>query len=218
MTQAFQKYLHISMEIFLDDFCTFSSLKEHLDWLGKCLDQCDQFGISLNSEKCTFGVPSGKLLGHIVSKVGIATDPNKVKKIANLPRPHTISGVCGFVGHVNYYRQFIKSFAMICQPLTQLLKKPPLDGSSLVWTHEYIVAFEELKHQLVSTPILVSPCWTKVFYVYVDASNVAIGAVLSQKDDKNFDHPIYYASRQLVATERNYSTTEREALGMVYSV
>ena len=85
MTQAFQKYLHISMEIFLDDFCTFSSLKEHLDWLGKCLDQCDQFGISLNSEKCTFGVPSRKLLDHIVSKVGIATDLDKVKKIANLP-------------------------------------------------------------------------------------------------------------------------------------
>ena len=56
MTQAFQKYLRISMEIFLDDFYTFSSRKEHLDWLGKCLDQCDQFGISLNSEKCTFGV------------------------------------------------------------------------------------------------------------------------------------------------------------------
>ena len=68
MTQAFQKYLRISMEILLDDFCTFSSHKDHLDWLSKCLDQCDQFGISLNSEKCAFGVPSEKLLGHIVSK------------------------------------------------------------------------------------------------------------------------------------------------------
>ena len=52
----------------------------------------------------------------------------------------------------------------------------------------------------------------------MDASNVAIGAVLSQKDDKNFDHPIYYASWQLVATQCNYTTTEREAMGMVYSV
>ena len=208
MTQAFQKYLCTSIEIFLDDFCTFSSREEHLDWLGKCLDQCDQYGISLNSEKCTFGVLSGKLLGHIVSKAGIATDPNKIKKIANLPRPDTVSGVRGFVGHVSYYCRFIKSFSVICQPLTQLLKKPPADGSSPVWTHECTVAFEELKHQLVSAPILISPCWTKEFHVYVDASNVAIGAVLSQKDEKNFDHPIYYASRQLVATERNYSTTE----------
>ena len=119
---------------------------------------------------------------------------------------------------MSYYRQFIESFSVICQPLTQLLKKPPLDGSGLVFTHECTVAFEELKRQLVFAPILVSPCWAKVFHVYVDASNVAIGAVLSQKDDKNFDHPIYYASRQLVAAERNYSTTEHEALGMVYSV
>ena len=218
MIQAFQKYLHISMEIFLDDFCTFSSRKEHFDWLGQCLDQYDEFGISLNYEKYTFGVPSGKLLGHIVSKVGIATYPDKVKKIANLHRPATVSSVRGFVGHVSYYCQFIKSFAVICQPLTQLLKKPPLDGSCPVWTHECTIAFEELKRQLVSAPILVSLCWTKVFHVYVDASNVAIGVVLSQKDDKNFDHSIYYASRQLVAAERNYSTTEREALGMIYSV
>ena len=123
-----------------------------------------------------------------------------------------------FVEHVSYYCRFIKSFVVRCQPLTQLLKKPPLDGSSPVWTHECIVAFEELKRQLVSAPILVSPSWTKVFHVYVDASNVAIGTMLSQKDDKNFDHLIYYASRQLVAVEWNYSTTEREALGMVYSV
>ena len=142
MTQAFQKYLRISMEIFLGDFYTFSSRKEHLDWLGKCLDQCDQFGKSSNLEKFTFGVPSGKLLGHIVSKAGIAIDPDKVKKIANLPRPDTVSGVCGFVGHVNYYSRFIKSFAVIYQPLTQLLKKPPLDGSSPVWTHECTIAFE----------------------------------------------------------------------------
>ena len=132
MIEAFQKYLRISMEIFLDDFCTFSSHKDHLDWLGKCLNQCDQFGISLNSEKCTFGVPSGKLLGHIVSKAGIATDPDKVKKIANLLHPDTVSGVCGFVEHVSYYRRFIKSFVVICQPLTNLLKKPPSNGSNLV--------------------------------------------------------------------------------------
>ncbi|XP_073394981.1 uncharacterized protein [Physcomitrium patens] len=93
MTQAFHKYLRSSMEIFLDDFCTFSKRCDHLKWLGNCLDQCDHFGISLNSEKCTFGVPLGKLLGHIVSKKGIATDPDKVKKIANLLRPDTVAGV-----------------------------------------------------------------------------------------------------------------------------
>ena len=62
------------------------------------------------------------------------------------------------------------------------------------------------------------PCWTKPFHVYVDASNIAIGSILSQKDEKGFDHPIYYTSRQLNSAEKNYSVTEREALGMIYSV
>ena len=119
---------------------------------------------------------------------------------------------------MSYYRWLINSFVVIYQPLTNLLKKPPFDGSSLIWTHECTVAFEELKQQLASALILVSPCWTKVFHVYLDASDVAIGVVLSQKDDKNVDHPIYYASRQLVAVERNYTTIEQEALGMVNSV
>ena len=52
----------------------------------------------------------------------------------------------------------------------------------------------------------------------MDASNVAIGAILSQKDDTNIDHPIYHASWQLVAAEHNYTTTKWEALGMVYLV
>nr|PNR32308.1 hypothetical protein PHYPA_026434 [Physcomitrium patens] len=145
-------------------------------------------------------------------------DPDKVQHIMNLPRPETVSDIRGFVGHVSYYRRFISLFAVICQPLTNLLKKPPSDGTSLFWTKECTIAFEVLKSKLVFAPILVAPCWTKPFHVYVDAFNVAIGSVLSQKDDKGLDHPIYYTSRQLVGAECNYTTTEREALGMIYSV
>ena len=217
MTQAFQDYLRISMEIFLDDFCTFGKRDDHLEWLSKCFDQCDKYGISLNSDKCQFGVPFGKLLGHIVSAAGIATDPDKIKIIVDLPIPDTISGVRGFLGHGSYYRRFVYLFAMICLPLTNLLKKTE-EGVSPEWTPECTEAFETLKQKLVTAPILITPDWTKLFHVYVDASNVALGTVLSQKDAKGFDHPIYYASRQLVAAERNYSVTEREALGMIYSV
>ena len=94
-------------------------------------------------------------------------------------------------------------------PLTELLKKtdtPP------VWTSACTNAFNTLKRKLVTTPILIPPNWEKDFHIYVDASNVAIGSVLSQNDDKGRDHPIYYASRQLVQVEKNYSVTEREAL------
>jgi hypothetical protein len=75
-----------------------------------------------------------------------------------------------------------------------------------------------LKQKLVSAPILVPPNWDKDFDVYVDASNVAIGSILSQKDDSQHDHPIYFASCQLNTAEKNYSVTELEALGMIFFV
>jgi hypothetical protein len=87
-----------------------------------------------------------------------------------------------------------------------------------VWTPSCTKAFHILKQKLVSAPILVPPNWDKDFDVYVDASNVAIGSILSQKDDSQHDHPIYFASCQLNTAEKNYSVTELEALGMIFFV
>jgi hypothetical protein len=91
-------------------------------------------------------------------------------------------------------------------------------GASPVWGQDCEVAFLTLKEKLSTAPVLIPPNWSKTFHVYVDASNIALGCVLSQKDDKHFDHPIYFASRQLIAVEKNYTTTEREALGMIFAV
>ena len=65
---------------------------------------------------------------------------------------------------------------------------------------------------------MVPPNWEKYIHIFVDASNVAIGSVLSQKDENGHDHPIYFASHQFVQAERKYTVTEREALGMIFSV
>jgi hypothetical protein len=203
------------MEIFLDDFCIFSSQQDHAKCLAECFDRCLKYGISINAAKSQFYVPFGRLVGHIVSSQGIATDRDKVAVILSLPQPNTISEVRGFLGHVGYYRRYIYKYATIAIPLTELTKKtsePP------VWTSACTQAFEQLKRKLTTAPILIPPNWDKDFEVYVDASNVAIGSILSQKDEKGHDRPIYYASRQLVPAEKNYTVTEREALGMIYSV
>lgn len=152
------------MEIFLDDFCVFSKKSDHLDCLEKCFKQCDKFGISLNSDKCHFGVPFGKLLGHIVSAAGIAMDPDKIKIILELPVPETISGVRGFMGHTSYYRRFVYLFAQLCLPLTNLLKKTD-EGISPEWTSSCTEAFDGLKQRLVTAQILIAPDWTKLFHV-----------------------------------------------------
>jgi hypothetical protein len=197
------------------NFCVYSTWKEHANCLRKCFEQCRKFGISINAAKSQFLVPCGRLLGHIVSKEGIAVDPDKIAAILLLPIPLHITGVKSFLGGTRYYRRFIYNYAHIAQPLTHLTRQTDEPG---VWIEECTKAFNKLKKRLSKAPVLIPPNWEKDFEVYVDASNFAIGSVLSQKDNKGKDKPIYFTSRQLSATERNYSVTEREALGMVYSV
>ena len=86
------------------------------------------------------------------------------------------------------------------------------------WTDDCEVSYEKLKQALVSAPILKAPKWDKVFHVHIDASAFAIGCILAQPHEQNMDFPISYANRQLNSAEKNYTTTEREGLAMVYAI
>lgn len=115
------------------------------------------------------------------------------------------------MGHYGYYRRFIFQYAYIARPLYALLV-------AFTWTEECDIAFEKLRSALIFAPILRAPDWNKIFHVHVDASNFAIGCDLAQPVEHNMDFPISYVSRQLISAEKNYTTTEREGLGMVYAV
>lgn len=196
---AFQEYLHKFIELFLNDFCIFSTKVNHADYLAKCFAKCNEYGISLNAAKSQFLVPYGKLLDHILSAQGMATKLDKAAVIINLSIPNIVSEVKRFLGHTGYYCRYIYKYATLALPFIQLLKKSEL---SLVWTPSCTKAFHILKQKLVSAPILVLPNWDKDFDVYVDASNLAIGIILSKKDDSQHDHPIYFASHQLNVVEK----------------
>ena len=86
------------------------------------------------------------------------------------------------------------------------------------WTEECDTSFNTLKIKLVEVPILRFPNWSIKFHVHIDASGIAIGAILTQPGDDGMDYPIVYSSRKLNKAERNYSTTKREALGMVFAL
>ena len=93
---TFQKYLHRTMEVFIDDFAVYSVREKHAQHLQECFDDCKSVGISINTAKLVFLVPFGKLVGHIISKQGLATDLEKIAIIASLPLPTTVSEVKGF--------------------------------------------------------------------------------------------------------------------------
>ncbi|GJU94495.1 reverse transcriptase domain-containing protein [Tanacetum coccineum] len=168
----------------------------------------------INPEFCTshFMVKEGIVLGHKISKNRIEVDKAKVDVIAKLPHPTTVKGVRSFLGHVGFYRRFIKDFSKIFRPMTHHLEKNTL----FIFSDKCIQAFETLKKKLTEAPILIAPNWDLPFELMCDASDFAIGAVLEQRHEKHF-RPIHYASKTMTETKSHYTTTEKEMLAVVYA-
>jgi hypothetical protein len=140
------------------------------------LERCRQCQISLNIKKCIFRTPFGILLGHIVCKQGLLVDPAKIAVIVNLPPPKTVCQLRATLGHTGYYRKFIKGYAQITAPMEKLLRK----DTKFQWNDECQHGLDTLKEKMVTAPILVFPDWEKTFHVHVDASSIALGAILAQ--------------------------------------
>lgn len=113
-------------------------------------------------------------MGHIVSEVGVATDPAKVKAITDWPVPANVRALRGFLDLAGYYRKFVRNFGIIAHPLNDLLKK----DSIFIWTSIHASAFQALKTSLSSAPVLALPDFSLPFHVKTDASRTGVGAVL----------------------------------------
>jgi len=112
-----------------------------------------------------------------------------------------------------FYRQFIQDYSQITQPLTDLLK----NGVSFKWTQERQDAFKTLKQCLITSPILAHPKKEGLFTVTTDASDIALGAVLSQEMN-GIDYVISYASKKLNPTEQRYHINEKEGMAITWAV
>ena len=154
-----------------------------------------------------------KYLGHIICKEGIATDPEKVEVVQSWPRPSSVSEGRTFLGLCSYYRRFIPRFVHIARPLHQLMEK----GVTFQWTPETEEAFQSLKQALVKAPVLGYPQSDGKYWLDTDASNQAIGAVLSQLQDGE-EKPLAYYSQALSRQERQYCVTRWELLAIVKAV
>ena len=213
MMSIFSDMAEDFIEIFMDDFSVFgTSFDICLINLSKVLQRCEETNLVLNWEKCHFMVREGIVLGHKISPEGIEVDRAKVEIIEKLPPPNSIRAIRSFLGHAGFYRRFIKDFSKISKPLSNLLIK----DTPFVFSEECKQAFETLKYALVNAPIMVALNWDLPFELMCDASDYALGVVLGQRKNKQFQ-PIYYASRTLNDPQQNYTTTEKELLAVVFA-
>jgi len=126
-------------------------------------------------------------------------------------RQKTVREVRSFLGLAGYYRRFVPNFASIALPLNDMMKK----GRKFTWTVEAQQSFDQLKSVLTSPPVLAMPLDVGKFILDTDASDGAIGAVLSQVQD-GYERVVAYASRRLDPREKNYCVTRKELLAVVY--
>ena len=198
--------------VYLDDVIILGrDFKEHLRNLRSVLQRLRDAGLRLKPSKCSFFQQEVKYLGHVISRTGISTDPDKTSRVLSWPPPTSKREVQRFLGFASYYRRFVKDFAHIAQPLHRLTQ----NTASFAWTSACQDAFDELHRRLCSAPVLAYPNFSKHFILDTDASDVGIGAVLSQLDDEGRERVVAYGSRTLSKAERRYCVTRRELLAVV---
>lgn len=141
------------MLVFFDDILVYSKTwDDHLLHLKAVLEVLRANTLFAKMSKCQFGVHSIEYLEHIISKEGVATDPQKVACMNEWPIRRNIRQLRGFLGLTGYYRKFIKHYGLINRPLTELLKK-----DNFKWGEEANKALTELKNAMVSAPVLALP-------------------------------------------------------------
>ncbi|CAM4463975.1 unnamed protein product [Leuciscus chuanchicus] len=204
--------LNVFVFVYLDDILIFSpSLEVHVQHVRRVLQRLLENRLFVKSEKCVFHSRSVTFLGSVVSAEGISMDPEKVRAVLDWPVPDSRVALQRFLGFANFYRRFIRNFSQVAAPLSALTSVK----SQFVWSDMAQDAFDRLKRLFTSAPILVTPDPERQFIVEVDASDVGVGAILSQRsslDDKV--HPCAFFSHRLSPAERNYDVGNRELLAI----
>ena len=164
----------------------------------------------LKPSKCSLFQNSVKFLGHVVSKDGVACDPEKIDCVRDWETPKCVTEVRSFVGFASYYRRFIPHFAHIAAPLVRLTEK----NTKFYWDNTCVEAFNTLKEKLIEAPVLAHPQPEGLLILDTDASNVSISGCLSQVQD-GVERVLAYGSKALSSAQRRYCTTKRELLAVV---
>ncbi|GBG59662.1 hypothetical protein CBR_g49926 [Chara braunii] len=178
MNDIFRHILEQYVLVYLDDILVYNrTLEEHLRHLRDVLDRLRRHGFYAKLSKCRFAQHKVDFLGHYVSDQGLHVDDAKITAIAELPVATSAKQLRNFLGLTSYYSNFIQGYARYSYVLTSTLlrKNPPW-----AWTPLHEDAFHALKKAVTWAPVLHLLDFDRPFILNTNASNFAVGAVLSQ--------------------------------------
>lgn len=195
--------------LFIDDILIFhQNLEEHIETLKEIFKRIEGVHAKIKVDKTRLLQDHVKYLGFILSRDGMRPNPDKVAAIQKIAAPTNLKTLQSYLGVIGYYRHFIKDASEVCGALYDLLKK----GRTFKWGPEQQLAFERTKQILAEEIVLQFPNFDLPFELHTDASDRAIGAVLSQ------GRPIAYFSKSLTPCQTRYGTTDKELFGVIMAV
>jgi len=236
MNNTLHKLLGRCVMVFVDDVVIYSQTKDqHRQDCIDVMNALDEADLYVNWVKSQFDVREIYYLGLKISSEGVSPFEDKVATVKEWERPESIYHLRSFLGAVGYYRKFIYNFAKIARPLTDLTKdndeRDRMVTTNITmakfgrdvrtqrlgdneWTTECQDSFEALKQAMCNAPVLQLPDPKKSYEVMIDASKVASGAVLMQRDAEGNLHPVAFYSSKHTGAESNYPVHEFELLAI----
>lgn len=214
-------YIGKFAHVYIDDVLVYSKTREeHVKHLQIIMETLCAANMKISDEKSKFFMQKVEFLGHIIANGRIRVDQKKVETIDNYPIPQSLRQLRSFLGLAGYYRKFVRDYAAIAKPLTiylqgenGMISAKKSANVKLELDEQAKNAFEKIKGKLRENIELFQPDYAKPFELTTDASNYAVGAVLSQ-----LNKPIIFISRTLNSAEKNYATNEKEALAIVWAL
>jgi len=201
MNSIFAKVLRKFVLVFFDDILVYIlDWKTHIQHLRQVLELLRKHTLFAKLSKCSFGQTQMEYLRHVVSRDGVKVDSTKIQAVTHWPIPSSIRQLRAFLELASYYRKFIRHFAVVTAPLTDLLKK---DGFK--WSDRATATFRQLQQALAQAPVLTVRDFSQPFVLETDSSRSGIGAILSQHG-----HPIAYFSKKLSPGAQQQSVYARE--------
>jgi len=214
MNHVLSDLLNVGVLAYMDDILVYAKTEEEHDRLVKeVLRRLQENGLAVSPEKCVWKAQEVEFLGYVIGRNGIKMAKEKVEAVLEWRTPESLTEVQSFLGFANFYRRFIQDYSRIARPLTQLTKKEKKEEWS--WNPEAQAAFEKLKQRFTTAPILAHFDPAKTVVIETDASDFALGAVMSQRDEENHLHPVAFHSRKFQPAEINYAIHDKELLAVV---
>ncbi|KAF8666369.1 hypothetical protein HU200_053472 [Digitaria exilis] len=206
-----QDQLHRNVEAYVDDVVVKTRNPEDLIAdLTETFDNLRKWRWKLNPAKCVFGVPSGKLLGFIISERGIEANLEKIATIMNMEPPRTVKDVMKLTGCMAALNRFISKLGERGTEFFKLLKKQ----DRFQWTQEAPVAFDKLKLFLTTPPVLTAPLPGEDLLLYISATtNVVSAAMVVERNEEGhlqkIQRPVYFVSEVLSNSKSRYPQVEK---------